>query len=234
MAKSDGEAMKSNRAILALLFTLVVWGIGPVFIRSLSTELGPADALVIRYVIVSTIYGVGLYIVGMKRIAREHWPRLITASIVGMLFYNLGSVFGFELVPAGIGGLIIGTQPLLIAVLAALLTREELTPASMVGLVVAFIGTALLFWNDLGGGTGRNELLGGIFIFLSGLAWAYYVILVKPLIQSYGAYQTTALTIMIAAVPMMTLASADTVVTLYEMTPRQWFARALMASVATT
>ena len=29
-----------------------------------------------------------------------------------MLGYNLGSTFGFEHVPAGIGGLIIGTQPL--------------------------------------------------------------------------------------------------------------------------
>ena len=232
MAKSDGKAMNSNRAIIAMLFTMVVWGIGPVFIRSLSTELGPADALVIRYVIVSSIYGVGLYIVGMRPMPREHWPRLLAASIAGMLFYNLGSVFGFELVPAGIGGLIIGTQPLLIAVLAALLTREELTPAAMAGLVVAFIGTALLFWNDLGGGTGGNELLGGLFIFLSGIAWAYYVILAKPLIQSYGAYQTTALTIMIATVPMMTLASADTVVTLFEMTPRQWFEMLFMALLA--
>ena len=225
-------AMKSNRAIIALLFTMFVWGIAPVFIRSLSTELGPPNALVIRYVIVTLIYGVGLYIVGMKPIAREHWPRLLAASILGMLLYNLGSVFGFELVPAGIGGLIIGTQPLLIAVLAAVLTREELTPAAMVGLVVAFIGTALLFWNDLGDGSGGAELLGGIFIFLSGLAWAFYVILAKPLIQTYGAYQTTALTIMIATVPMMTLASAETVTTVVEMTTRQWFEMLFMAIMA--
>ena len=32
----------------AMLLTMLIWGIAPVFIRSLSVDLGPADALVIE------------------------------------------------------------------------------------------------------------------------------------------------------------------------------------------
>ena len=47
--------MTSLRPVLALLFTMGAWGVGPVFIRTLALDLGPANTLVIRYVIVSVI-----------------------------------------------------------------------------------------------------------------------------------------------------------------------------------
>ena len=37
------------RALLALLFTVAVWGVGPVFIRTLSVDLGPADHQSVDY-----------------------------------------------------------------------------------------------------------------------------------------------------------------------------------------
>src|SRR5688572_17634958 len=138
-----------SKPVNAMLFTMLVWGIGPVFIRSLSIDLGAADALVIRYTLVSFGYAIGLYLVGKTRIERKDWPRILFISIIGILGYNLGSVFGFELVPAGIGGIIIGTQPLLIVLMAALLSRRVPSPAAIAGLALAFAGTALLFWKDL-------------------------------------------------------------------------------------
>ena len=140
-----------------------------------------------------------------------------------MLGYNLGSVYGFELVPAGMGGLIIGTQPLLIAFIAAWVSREAIAPATFAGLLVAFAGTALLFWSDLAIGEEAGELLrGAIYIFLSGAFWALYVVLAKPLIEKHGAYRIAALSIIIATVPMLALASPATFRTLATMSARTW------------
>ena len=97
-----------------------------------------------------------------------------------MLGYNIGSVFGFEFAPASIGGLIIGTQPLLIVVFAALIGREPLTPAAIIGVIVGFGGTAVLFWNDLSiSGDNASLLRGGLLIFISGSAWAFYLVIAK-------------------------------------------------------
>ena len=139
------------RAFLAMMFTIVVWGIGPVFLRSLSVDLGPADHLAIRYGIVTAIYAASLAIFGGWRIDREDWPRLLIISLVGMMGYNLGSAFGFAHVTAGIGSLIIGTQPLLIALMGTLIAKERLTVAAIIGLIVGFFGIVLLVWRDLGG-----------------------------------------------------------------------------------
>ena len=97
-----------TRAITAMLFTVVVWGVGPVFLRSLSVELGPADHLAIRYSIVTVIYVTLLAVFGGWRIEKQDWPRLLVISLIGMIGYNIGSAFGFAHVTAGIGSLIIG------------------------------------------------------------------------------------------------------------------------------
>jgi drug/metabolite transporter (DMT)-like permease len=206
-----------------------------VFIRSLSLALGPADHLVIRYSLVTVLYLGGLALIGGWRIARQDRLRLLAVSLIGMIGYNLGSAFGFELVPAGVGGLIIGTQPLLIAILASMFTHEKLTPFTVAGLAVALVGTGLLFRGDLANAAVNTPmLLGGLFIFLSGLAWAFYVVISKPLIRKYGAYPVTAISISIATLPMVSLlVSAETFETLRTMTARNWFDMAYMAAAST-
>jgi drug/metabolite transporter (DMT)-like permease len=221
------------KSVNAMLFTMLVWGIAPVFIRSLSVDLGPADALVIRYSLVSIGYAIGLYIAGRNKIAREDWPRILFISLVGIVGYNLGSAYGFELVPAGVGGIIIGTQPLLIVLTATLLSRTAPSPAAVCGLVIAFAGTALLFWNDLIFHKDDGALaLGAIYIFLSGFAWAIYVVIAKPLILKYGTYQITAITILLGTLPLLALTSTGTFRTLATMSLRNWMEMFYMVVIA--
>jgi len=215
--------MNPIKPVNAMLFTMLVWGIAPAFIRSLSVELGAADALVIRYTLISIGYAIGLLIAGVPRIPSGDWPRILFVSLVGVAGYNLGSVYGFELLPAGIGGIIIGTQPLLIVLIASLFSRTLPSLAGVSGLLLAFAGTAVLFWKDLiFSDNSRALTLGAIYIFLSGIAWALYVVLAKPLILKYGAYRTTAITILLSTLPLPAFASHSTLDALAGMSPRLW------------
>lgn len=224
-----------SRALIALAFTVIVWGGGPVFIRTLSLDLGAGDHLAIRYSLVGFAYAAGLASTGGWRIARRDWPRLVAVSLIGMLGYNLGSAYGFERVPAGIGSLIIGTQPLLIALLGAAVAAEKLTPMAIAGLAVAFAGTVLLVWSDLGAGSDAASLLIGCgLVFLSGCAWAVYVVAAKPLILEYGSYPVTALSVAIASLAMLALlARPATLATVEAMTARNWLDMAYMAVLST-
>jgi drug/metabolite transporter (DMT)-like permease len=194
------------RATAALVFTVVIWGIGPVFLRSLSVDLGPSDHLVIRYAIVSVIYIGLLAWTGRWRIARRDWPRLAVISFIGMVGYNLGSAFGFADINAGTGSLIIGTQPLLIALLGSFVGKERLSMTAFAGLLLAFAGTTVLVWNgvELAGGD-LSFLTGSVMIFLSGLAWAIYVVVSKPLVRTYGSFPITALSIVLAGLALVAL-----------------------------
>ncbi|MEI8180367.1 DMT family transporter, partial [Aestuariivirga sp.] len=212
------------RAVLALLFTMLVWGVSPVFFRSLSLALGPGDHLAIRYALVGLLFIGVLIATGGWRIARADWPRLLFVSLVGFTGYNLGSAFGFERINAGTGSLIIGTQPLLIALIGIFAARERLTPAVVVGLLVGFAGIVFLVWNDLGvTGDPTLFLTGCAMIFVSGTCWAIYAVASKPLSQKYGSLPVTAMSVVITSVALvLLLGRPSTLATLSAMTPRSW------------
>jgi drug/metabolite transporter (DMT)-like permease len=221
-----------TQAVLAMLFTQMVWGIGPVFVRTLGLDLGPANSLIIRYVMVSLAYLPFLMMHGRWRIAREDWPRLIFLGWVGIFGYNLGSVFGFSHASAGLGGLVIGTQPILIALMAAIVSREALSRSTIAGLLVAFSGTVLLFWPDLQAGN-TDMVKGAVMIFCAGIAWSTYVIAARPLIQRYGAMAITAWSIVLATLPMLLLGSEETPQAFLNMTLRNWLEMAYLGGLST-
>src|SRR5439155_22690998 len=69
--------------------------------------------------------------------------------------------------------------------------------------------------------------------FLSGSAWAFYVVTAKPLILKYGSLPVSGLSISIATIPMLWLASSHTIATAEAMTAAQWGAMAYMVLIST-
>ena len=223
------------RALLALTFTMVVWGVSPVFFRSLSLTLGPDGHLAIRYLLVGLLF-LGILIATRGwRIERADWPRLLFVSLVGFTGYNLGSAFGFERINAGTGSLIIGTQPLLIALIGTLAAKERLTPAVITGLAIGFTGIVFLVWNDLGvQGDPVTFLTGCAMIFASGTCWSLYAVLSKPLSQKYGSLPITAASLVITSLALLLLLGRpSTLVTLQAMTLRSWLEMAYLVLFVT-
>lgn len=226
--------MERTKPFAALLLTMLIWGVTPVFLRSQSLGLGPADSLVIRYVPIALVWIVVLAMTGGWRIARSDWPRLLVVSLVGLFGYAAASMYGFAHVPAGIGGLVYATQPLFIALLAVAMLGERLTLSIVFGLILAILGTVLLLWNDLANiDLDQSYLMGVLLILLACFAWAFYSIPGKAIFLRYGPVPITAMSTIIATLPMLALASPHTIDTLHAMTLRQWLEVLYLASCST-
>lgn len=226
--------MDRAKPFAVLLLTMLIWGITPVFLRSQSLGLGPADSLVIRYVPIAIVWIIVLVVTGGWRIARSDWPRLLLISLVGLFGYATTSMYGFAHVPAGIGGLIYATQPLFVALLAVVMLGEKLTPSIVLGLILAVLGTVLLLWNDLTNfDLGWSYLMGAALLLLACLAWAFYSVPGKSIFQRYGPVPITAMSTVIGTLPMLALASPHTIDTLHAMTLRQWLELLYLAACST-
>jgi drug/metabolite transporter (DMT)-like permease len=189
------------KALVALVFTVLVWGLAPALVRGFSLAAGPWDSMFIRLISVAIICTALLPFSGW-RIARKDWWRIVVVSCVGIFGYFVGSIFGFSYIGAGPGGLIFATQPLIIAVLASVIGLERLTPSVIVGFAVSFAGTLFLLGDSLSM-TGSNPILGAVFIFGACLTFGINVVLSKPLAQTYGAFRLTNVTMVLAAVPAL-------------------------------
>src|SRR4029079_704671 len=226
--------MERAKPIAALLLTMLIWGVTPVFLRSQSVGLGPADSLVLRYIPIALLWIIVLALNGGWRIARSDWPRLLVVALIGLFGYAVASIYGFAYVPAGIGGLIYATQPLFIAFLAAVVLGERLTPSVILGLALAVLGTVLLLWDDLTSTSlDRSYFWGIALLLLSCFAWAFYCVPGKVIFQRYGSVPITAMSTIIAALPMLAFASPGTLDTLHSMTTRQWLEVLFLDSCST-
>ena len=104
--------MKSNAtsALIALIFTVIVWGITPVFARSVSLAMGPVEALIVRLILVAIVFVVLLSVTTGFHIDRKDWPRLLLISFVGMLGYFLAGC-GHLLVVVALNTMLQGSVP---------------------------------------------------------------------------------------------------------------------------
>jgi drug/metabolite transporter (DMT)-like permease len=225
MVSSSGFFMDSlkTRAILALLLTMIFWGSAAVFMRTLALALTPENSLALRYVILSAINVIGLIYLGTWRIPRTDWSRFLVAGLIGMAGYNWFVNAGFALVPAGLGTIITMVEPLMIALLAALLLGEKLNRFIFIGVAIATLGAIVLFWEDLTTTQASSVApLGILYLMICCLCWAIYTIVAKPLLDRYDSFTVTAITMLIAAPPLIGAANEPLTVLAARLDLRQW------------
>jgi drug/metabolite transporter (DMT)-like permease len=222
-----------TRALLILAFTILVWGVTPVFVRSFSITTGPADAIIIR-MCTTALAALPLFLHSGARIAKSDIPKLLLVAIIGMFGYFLGSIFGYAYVPAGFGSMIIAVQPLLIALIAALIGADKLNRYSIAGLIISFIGTLYLFGGNMSDNMNFADMWkGGLLLLLCDVGWAIYVIFSKPLLRKYGTMKITAWTLLLCAPPSLLFLSATTIPTMLALDGQALFSLFFLSVIGT-
>ncbi len=212
-----------TRAILALLAAMLFWGCSSVFMRTLALSLSHENSLAVRYLCLTVINVSALAWLGTWRIPRADWLRFLVAGVAGMAGYNWFVNAGFELVPAGVGTLVTMIEPLMIAILAAMLLGEKLTLWVLLGVAMAIAGALVLFWPDITAEAPSTvSPLGILYLFLCCIGWAIYTIATKPLLDRHDSFTVTAITMLIAA-PLMIGAASEPLPALFaRLDTRQW------------
>jgi drug/metabolite transporter (DMT)-like permease len=105
----------------------------------------------------------------------EQWR---ASLIVGALFFLGGHGllhWAEQIVPSGLAALLIATEPIMIAVLAAMAGQARITAPAAAGMVLGLGGVAVLMYGNMNGG-GRAELIGSVAVLLGAFSWALGII----------------------------------------------------------
>lgn len=143
-------------ATLAPVIFVLLWSTGFVGAKYGLSYAEPFTFLWVRMLIV-----VGL-LAGLAILLGSHWPKgwalnlhigvsgtLLHAGYLGGVFYAIS-----QGMPAGLSALIVGLQPILTAILAQYLLREQVNLVQWAGLLLGLVGVALV--------VGENALIAGV------------------------------------------------------------------------
>jgi drug/metabolite transporter (DMT)-like permease len=135
---------------LAPAVFVVLWATGFVVAKLSVGHVEPLTFLAIRFPIAGALFaGIAFY-------QRALWPKAglaFHAAVAGALLHGgyLGPVYWAVAhgMPAGVSALIVGLQPLMASILAALIIGELISLRHWIGLVVGIVGVGLVVWPKL-------------------------------------------------------------------------------------
>lgn len=160
---------------IGLLILYVVWGSTYLGIAIAVDTIPPFLMAAVRFLIA------GLVLLAWS-VAREgrafQAPSLKEwrdSTVVGGLLLGGGMgmvAYGEQSVPSGITALIIAMMPVWVAVIGRIFLRERLPRLAVGGIVLGFVGVAILIGPSAFGGTGALEPLALAAILFSPIAWS--------------------------------------------------------------
>ena len=127
---------------------------------------------------------------------------------LGVLGNHLFILLGLEYVSGAVGGIIIGSSPVVTALLSAMFIQDVPLRAVWMGGLLSFAGVGLV---SIGGfhAAGEQPLVGGLLVFLGVVSWAAYSIGSRSLMERVSPLTVNWTTLLVATVLQIPLLWMD-------------------------
>ncbi len=173
-----------GKAHIALLSVNMIYGANYLIAKGLMPHKIEASALVFL-----RISGAGLLFLILKSFIKEKVetkdiPRLALCGFLGVAANQFFSMNGLSLTSPVDAAIIITAMPIFTIIISRFLLKEPFTLQRILGISIGGAGAVLLIY--LGNsGLGTGSLQGNIFVCINALAFAFYLVIVKPLMSKY-------------------------------------------------
>jgi drug/metabolite transporter (DMT)-like permease len=124
---------------------------------------------------------------GGNHIDKKHRGRLLLCTITGVVVNQVLFTKGVSLTTPIHGSLLMMCCPIAVFFIAAWLHRELPGWRKIAGLTLGICGALLLISMREKGAPGENIILGDVLILINAVSYAFYLVLVRPLMQRYNA-----------------------------------------------
>lgn len=143
----------------------------------LRTSLTPWDIAALRFGVAGFLLLPYVWFKGLalNRLGGTGLAAIVLGGAAPVLLANTGLLFA----PAAhAGALFPGVMPLMVALFAAVILREQFTGKKMIGFALILPGVLGIAWES-GGLEGSSQNIGHILFLCSGLAWAVYTVAMR-------------------------------------------------------
>ena len=194
---------------LIMLVTTLFWALGHplgrIVLRSTHPfQLGSVNLVVGFLALLAYLAMTGKIRLIFRMSARDMLSSL-ALGIVGFALYQLLTFSALSRIPASMNAVLVATNVVLIAPLAALLLQERIRWARAAAILCAFAGVVLVTFNQGFAPGSRIDLFGCLLSLLAALAFALYTVLGKRVVERNDPLIVTAVALFAGAVVLSTL-----------------------------
>ena len=208
-----------SRLDLLLLSMVAIWGTNFSLVKVALRDFPELAFNAFRLVIASTIFLTALWWQQSRarangtppapRLVSADWARLVFLGVVGHCLYQFLFLGGVKRTSVGNGSLILGTTPVVVALLTSIAGHERVPPLKWLGAAISFLGLYIVVGQKVEWSAGGH--LGDLLVFASTICWATYSVASVPLLRRHSPLVVTGYSISIGAA-LYTLVSVPALV----------------------
>jgi drug/metabolite transporter (DMT)-like permease len=227
------QTTKAHTAVLGANF---IFGANYAVVKYITPSVIQPFALNVVRILVSLalFWFVFLFKPGSKLIQRRHIPRFILCALTGVVINQLLFIKGLSLTTSIHSSLLSLATPIFITLIAAWLLKEGITWAKFLGLVSGISGAAILILLKDHTQSGSDIILGDILVLINAISYAFYLVLVRPLMAEYSGIQVLRWMFTIGALIILPVGMPEFITTDWQaFTASHWIGLAFVAIGAT-
>ena len=180
--------MKGNlKAHLALFLVNALYAASHLIAKGVMPSfLSPNVFIAFRVVGATALFWVLKILFFKEKVQRKDFFLLAVCGLFGVTVNQLFFFHGLNLSSAMNSGIIMTLNPIMVSILAFFILKEQLSTYKTLGIMMGAGGAILL---TLTASTGNGDsTLGDVFLIINALSYAFFLVLVKPLMQKYSPF----------------------------------------------
>lgn len=193
----------SIKVSLAISVTIILWASAFVGIRAALPDYPPIELAAFRYIVASVVLIPFAYYRKIKLPKSEDIVCIAFTAFFGFTLYNIVLNYGEQLVTAASACFIVNGGNLITAILGALVLKEQVTPATWLGMIVSLFGIGIISWGEASSFIIINS--GSFLILLAAFSQSMYFILQKSLLLRYSSFELICYAIWIGTLALLPL-----------------------------
>ena len=183
--------MNQSKAYAAAIGANFIFGSSYAVVKFLTPQYMHPFALNMSRIIVavSLFWVLNIIQPAKVKIDKKDVPRFLICALTGIVINQIFFIKGLSLTSTIHTSLLSLGTPIFITIIAAWILHEKFTLLKAIGLAMGIGGASLLILMKDHQPTGANILLGDVYVLINAISYAFYLVLVRPLMQKYSPVQ---------------------------------------------
>jgi drug/metabolite transporter (DMT)-like permease len=180
---------KRTWALLAAMTVSIIYGVSYTIAKDVMPQyVKPFGFILVRVFGATILFWLVSFFGPKETIDKKDFPRIIAAALFGVAINMLTFFKGLSFTSPISASVIMVTTPIIVLVLSAVIMKERMLKRKVFGIIIGLLGTAFLILYGKSIGNAPNASLGNLLIFVNASAYAFYLIIVKKLMDKYNAF----------------------------------------------
>ncbi|MBL7925290.1 MAG: EamA family transporter [Bacteroidia bacterium] len=173
-------------AHLAVLTANIIYGINFSIAKDVMPAfIGPFAFILIRVVSAAILFLIIHLFFIKQKVARKHLFLLMQCALFGVAINQLLFFKGLSLTQPINAALVMCTNPIQVVLLSAMLGKEKMGWHKWAGIIMGLTGAISIILFGKKYSLNNQTFLGDAMVFTNALAYAYFMIIAKPLLKEY-------------------------------------------------